>query len=149
MAKRFSIGLAAAGIIGLLMSAAVWHSASAMIQNFISSARPFQDQAVITAIVEDSIHNPDIQQILRTQFMLYLRSAESKAKMLELMKSPEVIQAMAENLKSPELRPEVIKLLHDPAFRETLIEIMRETPEMRLLQALESAVEWNTPAVTK
>jgi hypothetical protein len=128
-----------------MISIAVWHSASTYIQNFLSSGKPFHDQSVITAIVEDSIHNPDVQQILRTQIMLYLRSPEGKAKLAEMMKSPEMIKVMADNMKSPELRPAVIQLMHDPALRETLVGIIRDAPEMRVLRVLESAIEWNIP----
>jgi hypothetical protein len=146
VARKISIGLAAAGIIGIMISFVIWHSASTYMQSFLSSGKPFHDQTVITAIVEDSIHNPDVQQILRTQIMLYLKSPEGKAKLVEMMKSPEMIKATADNLKSPELRPAVIQLMHDPAFRETLVGIVRDAPEMRVLRVLESAIEWNIPA---
>lgn len=148
MARKASIWLAAAGILGLLMSAVIWHTASTSLQSFINSGKPFHDQSVITAIVEDSIHNPDVQQILRTQIMLYLKSPEGKGKLVEMMRSPEMVKVMADNLQSPELRPAVIQLLHDPIFRETLIGIVREAPEMRVLRVLESAIEWTGPADT-
>jgi hypothetical protein len=145
MARKVSIGLAVAGIIGLMISVAVWHSVSTYFQSFTGTGKPFHDQSVITAIVEDSIYNPDVQQILRTQIMLYLKSPEGKAKLVEMMKSPEMIKATADNLKSPELRPALVQLMSDPAFRETLISIVRDAPEMRVLRVLESAIEWNIP----
>lgn len=146
MARKFAAGLMAAGIIGLMLSVAVWHSATIYIQNLAGSGKPFHDQSVITAIVEDSIYNPDVQQLLRTQIMLYLKSPEGKAKLVEMMKSPEMIKATADNLKSPELRPALLQLMNDPAFRDTLVSIVRDAPEMRVLRALESVIEWNTPA---
>lgn len=144
MAKNVSLGLAAAGIIGLIISAVIWQTTTTYLQPFING-KPFQDQTVITAIVENSIHNPDVQYILRTQVMLYLKSPEGKAKLIELMKSPEMIRVMAENLQSPELRPAVIQLMRDPSFRQTLLSIVHEAPEMKTLRILESAIEWNDP----
>lgn len=143
MAKKVSFWLAAASIIGLAISAAIWYMVSAQLHTFITNANPFQNQSTIAAIVQDSIHNPDIQQILRAQIMLYLKSPEGKEKLAEMLRSPEMVKAMADNLQSPELRPALIKLLHDPYFRDALFEVIRETPEMKVLKLLDSAIEWN------
>lgn len=145
MVRRISTWLAVSGIIGLFLSVAVWHTASQQIHSYMSSGKPFQDQTVIAAIVEDSIHNPHVQQILHAQIMIYLKSPEGKAKLVEMMKSPEMIKVMADNLQSPEFRPALLQLMHDPGFRETLIAIIREAPEMRILRVLDEAIEWNIP----
>lgn len=145
MTRRLTIGLVGAGIIGLLMSFNAWHSVSTQLKHLISSELPIHDRSVITALVEDSIHNPDVQQILHTQIMLFLKSPEGKAKLLEMMKSPEMIEVMAENLKTPELRSAISQLMNDPAFRNMLIGIVRNAPEMKLLRLLETEIEWNIP----
>jgi len=137
--------IAAGCIIGLVISAAIWHTVSTQLRAFIIEANPFQNQSAIAAIVQDSIHNPEVQQILHSQIMLYLKSPEGKAKLAEMMKSPEMVKAMAENLRSPELRPALIQLLHEPDFRDPLMLLIREAPEMRVLRVLDSAIEWNIP----
>lgn len=145
MTRKISFCLGAAGLIGLTASFLLWYSAANYLKLYVREGVPFHDQTVITAIVENSIHNPDVQQILRTQIMLYLRSPEGKTKLAEMMKSPEMVKAMGENLQSPELRAAVIQMMRDKTFRQALIGIVREAPEMKVLRILESAVEWNIP----
>lgn len=137
--------LTAGLVIGLIVSVTAWRLFSYEFETYGISGR-LHDQSVITSIVETSINNPEVQNILRTQVMLYLKSPEGKAKMVEMMKSPEMIKVMADNIQSPELRPAILSLMGEPAFRSTLITIVREAPEMRVLRLLETAVQWDNPA---
>ena len=147
MAKKVYLWLAAAGVISLIASAAIWQAVSSQLHTFITNANPLKNQSAISAIVQDSIHNPDIQKILHAQIMLYMKSAEGREKLAEMMKSPEMVKAMADNIQSPELRPALVNLLQDPLFRSALLEVIREAPEMKILKILDSAIEWNvTPA---
>ncbi|MDU4961487.1 MAG: hypothetical protein E6X17_12625 [Sporomusaceae bacterium] len=147
MAKKLAASLAAAGFFGMMLGAALWHWAPSYLQNAAAGSR-FHDRSVITAIVEDSIYNPEVQQLLHAQILLFLKSPEGKAKLAEMMKSPEMLKATADNLQSPEMRPALLQLVNDPAFRDMLINIMREAPEMRVLRALDSAIEWQEDGET-
>ncbi len=60
--------------------------------------------------------------------------------MAELMKSPEMLVVFGENLQSPELRSAILKLMDEPEFRKAVINIIKDTPEMRVLTVLSSAV---------
>ncbi len=148
MTRKIVIGLTAAGLIGVLVYFNAWYSVSTQLKHFIRSENPLHDRSAVTALLADSIHNPDVQQMLHTQVTLYLKSPEGKAKLVEMMKSPEMIEAMAENLKAPEIRPAIGQLIKDPAFRDMLLETIRATPEMKLLRLLEAEIEWNIPDET-
>lgn len=103
---------------------------------------PTNDRSVIAAIVEDSINDPHVQKILHDQIMIYLKSADGKAKLAAMMKSPEMLNAMADNISSPELSAAIIKLAADPRLQTALLSALREAPELRLLRQLESVIEW-------
>ena len=107
---------------------------------YILGYRSAIDQKLAKAVIETSINNPDIQSALKNQVSLYLKSPEGKTKMAELLKSPEMVNALSENIQSPEMRTAILKLMEVPEFRSAVLGIVKDTPEMRALTLLSSAI---------
>ena len=132
---------------GLAVSLSLWFMISLYARPFTSPNRSgVIDQAVITSILETSVSNPEVQTLIRNQVVNYLKTAEGRARMAEALKSPELAKAMSENLKSPEFQSAVVELMKTPEFRREVIEIIKDTPEMKLLTTISSAIILDDPS---
>ena len=60
--------------------------------------------------------------------------------MADTLKSPELVKALAENLQSPEMRGALLKLMEVPEFRSAVVQIIKDTPEMKVLNILSTAI---------
>jgi hypothetical protein len=153
MLQRLSPWLAAGLTTGLVILFGIWLMALIYFNTYILGYRSAVDPKMVNSVIEASINNPDIQNALRNQMIVYLKSPDGKAKMAEILKSPEMSKAMSENIQSPEMRkamseniqsPEmrsaILKLMNVPEFRNAVLQIMKDTPEMRILTVLSSAV---------
>jgi len=153
MLQRLSPWLAAGLTTGLVVLLGIWLMAIIYFNTYILGYRSAVDQKLVSSVVEASINNPDVQTALRNQMIIYLKSPDGKARMVEMLKSPEMRTAMSENIQSPEMRkamsaniqsPEmrsaILKLMEVPEFRGAVLQIVKDTPEMRILTMLSSAV---------
>lgn len=126
---------------GLIVSLSLWLMFSLYVRPIVLPNRlGGMDQAVVTSIIETSVANPDVQNIIRNQVVNYLKTSEGRARMAEALKSPELVKALSENLKSPQVQAAILELMKVPEFRREVIEIMKDTPEMKLLTTLSSAI---------
>lgn len=134
---------------GLIVSLALWLMFSLYVRPIVLPSRTGgMDQAVITSLIETSVANPDVQNIIRNQVVNYLKTSEGRARMAESLKSPEMTKALSENLKSPQMQTAVLEMMKNPSFRQEVITIMKDTPEMKLLTALSSAIILEDPNQT-
>ena len=140
MIQKLSPWLAAGVTTGLVVILGLWVSGLFYFNTFILGHRSNVDQKLAAAVIEASMNNPEIQNALKNQVLQYLKSPEGKAKLAELMKSPEMVKTMSENLQSPEMRAAILKLMEVPEFRAAVLTIMKDTPEMKVLTLLSSAV---------
>ena len=140
MLQRLSPWLAAGLTTGLVIILGIWLMAIFYFNTYILGYRSAIDQKLAKTVIETSINNPDIQNALKNQVILYLKSPEGKAKMAELLKSPEMVKALSENIQSPEMRTAILKLMEVPEFRTAVLDIVKDTPEMRTLTLLSSAI---------
>lgn len=144
MLQRLSPWLAAGLTSGLVIILGIWLMAVIYFNTYILGYRSAIDQKLVSAVIETSTNNPEIQTALKNQVTAYLRSPEGKTKIAELLKSPEMVKAMSENIQSPEMRTAIIKLMEVPEFRSAVMEIIKDTPEMRVLTVLSSAIVFDT-----
>jgi hypothetical protein len=142
--QRLSPYLAAGVTTGLVIILGIWLMAVIYFNTYILGYRSAIDQKLVSAVIETSTNNPDIQVALKNQVVAYLKSPEGKAKMAETLKSPEMVKAMSENIQSPEMRTAIIKLMEVPEFRSAVLQIVKDTPEMRVLTVLSSAIVFDT-----
>ena len=143
MLQKLSPWLAAGLTSGLVILLGIWLIAIFQFNTFILNNRSTIDQKLVAAVIEASATNPEIQTMLRNQVILYLKSPEGKAKMAELIKSPEMVTAMSENIQSPEVRKAIIKIMEIPEFRNAVLQIIKDTPEMKTLALISSAITFN------
>lgn len=126
---------------GLIVSLSLWLMFSLYVRPIVLPNRAGNmDQAVVTSIIETSVANPDVQNIIRLQVVNYLKTSEGRARMAETLKSPELVKAFSENLKSPQVQEAILEMMKNPEFRREVIAIMKDTPEMKLLTTLSSAI---------
>ncbi|MCX7780004.1 MAG: hypothetical protein N2491_03680 [Negativicutes bacterium] len=126
---------------GLVVSLALWLMFSLYIRPLAPSYRGGgMDQVLVASMVESGINNPEVQNIIKNQVVIYLKSSEGRARMAEVFKSPELVKALSENVKSPELRAAILELMQIPEFRRAVIDIVKDTPEMKLLTTIASAI---------
>ncbi|WP_139025352.1 hypothetical protein [Acetonema longum] len=149
MVKRLSTWIVGGLSVGAVISVVGWYFLSYQLQLNLVNSRQINDQSAITSIVETSIHNPEVQTILRSQILRYLKSPEGKASLAEMMRSPEMKKTLAENIQSPEMRPAILNMLQEPEFKDSLLKIIQDTPEMRVLKLLNASVEWNEDYMEK
>lgn len=140
MMQKLSPWLAAGVTTGLVVILGLWVSGVFYFNTFILGHRSNVDQKLAAAVIEASIKNPEIQNALKDQVLQYLKSPEGKAKLAELMKSPEMVKTMSENLQTPEMRAAILKLMEIPEFRAAVLTVMKDTPEMKVLTLISSAV---------
>lgn len=145
MLQRFSPWLAAGLTTGLVIILGIWLIAIFYFNTFILGYRSAIDQKLAKAVIETSTNNPDIQNALKNQVIVYLKSPEGKTKMAELLKSPEMVKALSENIQSPEMRTAILKLMEVPEFRTAVLQIVKDTPEMRTLTLLSTAIIFDPP----
>ncbi|MDR3564530.1 MAG: GerD family protein [Negativicutes bacterium] len=158
MLQRLSPWLAAGLTTGLVILFGIWLMALIYFNTFLLGYRSVVDQKMVNAVIETSIKNPDVQNALKNQLVVYFNSPDGKAKMTEILKSPEMRKVMSENIQSPEMRkamsdslqsPEmraaIMKLMAVPEFRNAVLQIVKDTPEMRMLTLLSSAVTLDPP----
>lgn len=126
---------------GLTVSLALWFIFGLYARPFLLPNRSVGiDQTVVTSIIETSVNNPEVQLLIKNQVISYLKTNEGRAQMAEVLKSPEMIKAFAENLKSPEFQAAILQLMKVPEFRREVITIVKDTPEMKLLTTISSAI---------
>lgn len=140
MLQRISPWLAAGLTTGLVIIFGIWLMAVIYFNTFLLSHRPGIDQKLVGEIVKVSVNNPEVRAALKNQVIRFLKSPEGKKALVELIKSPEMINAMSEELQSPQMRAAVLELMQVPEFRNAVLQIVKDTPEMRILTALASAV---------
>lgn len=134
---------------GLIVSLALWLMFSLYLRPiFLPNRSGSMDQAVVTSIIETSVANPDVQNIIRNQVVNYLKTSEGRTRMAESLKSPEMVKALSENLKTPQMKAAVLEMMKNPEFRREVIAIMKDTPEMKLLTTLSSAIILEDIAIT-
>jgi hypothetical protein len=143
--QKLSPWLAAGFTTGLVILLGLWLLATTYFQTLILGQRPL-DQRLVSTVIETSLSNPETQAALKNQVMLYLRSPEGKARMAEMLRSPEMVKALAENIQSPEMRAAILKLMEIPEFRAAVLDIVKDTPEMRMLNVLSQAIVLDPPA---
>lgn len=125
---------------GLVVAAALWLLFGQYARPFTTANSPGIDQRLVTSMIELGINNPEVQTIIKTQIVHYLKSPEGQTRMAEFVKSPEMVKALSENIQSPELRSAIIELMKVPEFRREVIDIVKDTPEMKLLTTLSSVI---------
>ena len=140
MLQRLSPWLAAGITTGLVILIGLWLMAVIYFNTFLLGYRSAIDQKLIGAVIEATTNNQDVQSALRNHIILYLKSPEGKAKMVDILKSPEMVRALAENLQSPEMRGALLKLMEVPEFRGAVLQILKDTPEMKVLNILSTAI---------
>ena len=145
MLQKLSPWLAAGFTTGLVVILGLWLLAGVYFNTYLIGMRSAPDQKMMTAVIEAGLKNPDVQTAVKQQVIIYLRSPEGKARMAELIKSPEMVKAMSENINSPEMRAAILKLMEVPEFRAAVLDIVKDTPEMRTLTLLSSAIVWDAP----
>jgi len=143
--QRISPWLAAGLATGMVLLLGIWLMASVFFNTYIVGQRTVVDQRLMTAIIETSATNPEVQAALKNQVVAYLKSPEGKASMAEIVKSPEMIKAFSENINSPEMRQAILKLMEVPEFQSAVLNIVKNTPEMRMLTILSSAIVLDQP----
>jgi hypothetical protein len=140
MLQRLSPWLAAGLATGLVIILGIWLMAVIYFNTYLLGYRSTFDQKLVGTVIEVSANNPEVQTALKKHIIQYLKSREGKAAMAELLKSPEMRKAVADNLQSPEMRAAVLKLMQVPEFRSAVLNIVKDTPEMKILTILSSAV---------
>lgn len=143
MLQKLSPWLAAGLTTGLVITLGLWLTGALFFNTFILGQRVTPDQKMVATLIETSLNNPDVQAAVKQQVIVYLRSPEGKARMAEMIKSPEMVKAMSENIQSPEMRAAILKLMEIPEFRAAVLDIVKDTPEMRTLTILSSAIVWD------
>jgi hypothetical protein len=151
--QRLSPWLAAGLTTGLVVLLGIWLMALIYFNTYILGYRSTIDQKMVNSVIEVGINNPDVQNALKNQLIIYLKTPDGKARMAEMLKSPEMRKAlseniqspemrkaMAENIQSPEMRAAIMKLMEVPEFRSAVLQIVKDTPEMRILTVLASAI---------
>lgn len=124
---------------GLAVSLPIWLMLMPALNMYVHN-KTNVEQTLTTSIIESSINNPDVQNLLKTQILLYLKSPEGKTKMAEILKSPEMINAMSENVQSPEVKTAILKLMQNPEFSKIILEGIKDTPEGKMLTALTTMI---------
>lgn len=148
MLQRISPWLAAGLATGLVLLLGIWLMASVFFNTYIVGQRTAIDQRLIAAVIETSANNPEVQTALKNQVVAYLKSPEGKARMAEIVKSPEMTKAFADNIQSPEMRQAILKSMEVPEFQSAVLNIVKNTPEMRMLTLLSSAIVLEQPPDT-
>lgn len=148
MGAKLWLWLAGGIMAGIIISANLWLLAGYYAHNYLAAARqPLSDETVAT-MVETGITNPDVQDILKQQVVLYLRSPEGRQQMAASLKSPEMIKSMSENMQSPELKAAILNLMQVPEFRRAVLDIIKEDPNIKILSALGAAISPYTPPLS-
>lgn len=144
MLQKLSPWLAAGFTTGLVILLGLWLLATTYFHTLLLGQRPL-DPRLVATVIETSLTNPEIQTALKNQIIVYLRSPEGKARMAETLRSPEMVKALAENIHSPEMRTAILKLMEIPEFRAAVLDIVKDTPEMRMLNILSQAIILDPP----
>lgn len=145
MLQRLSPWLAAGFTTGVVVLLGLWLTGLIYFNTFLMGQRPAVDQKLAAKIIETSLNNPEVQTILKQQVMAYMKSPEGKARMTEMMKSPEMVKTLSENIHSPEMQAAILKLMAVPEFRAAVLAAIKDTPEMKLLALLSSAIVLDQP----
>lgn len=127
---------------GLALSLPLWLMLMPAFNMYVAN-KDNVEQTIATSLIESSIKNPEVQNILKTQILLYLRSPEGRIKLAETLKSPEMTKAMSENIQSPEVQSAILKLLANPEFSQGILQIIKDTPEGKLLTTLAGAITFD------
>ncbi len=109
--------------------------------SFLWLDRHYIQQRAVMTLVQTSMDNPAIQDLLAAQVLRYLKSPEGSQEMLEYLKRPEVAKVLAEHLESPEVRPQLVQLFNQPDVRRAFIASLAKEPEFKILQALSEFAE--------
>jgi hypothetical protein len=146
--QRLSPWVAAGFTSGIVILLGIWLIAVFYFNTYIFGYHTAIDQKLVSAVIESSLQNPEVQATIKNQLTQYLKSPEGKAKVIEMMKSPEAKKAFAENINSPEMQTAIMKLMEVPEFRAAVLDIVKSTPEMRVLTVLSSAIVFDNDQST-
>lgn len=131
----------AGGIMaGIIISANLWLLGTYYTHAYLAGARPQMDNQTLAALVETGINDPQVQDLLQRQIVLYLRSPEGRQQMATALKSPEMIRSMSDNMQSPELKAAILNLMQVPEFRRAVLDIVKEDPDLQVLASFSAAI---------
>jgi hypothetical protein len=109
MLQKLSFWFVGGLTAGLAVSLPIWLMLMTALNMYVYNKSNIE-QTIPTSIIESSINNPEVQNLLKSQILLYLKSSEGKEVLTETLKSPEMISAMSENVQSPEVKSAILSL---------------------------------------
>ena len=110
------------------------------INPYMQNHRQTLEQTVINKIIEKGLNNSQVQTAMQAQIITYINSPEGRSKIAESLKSPEILKMFSDNIQTPEIKASITKLLQTPEVQTAVIASLKDTPELKLLTTLSSAI---------